>query len=85
MQYGDFKNLPRRTAFNKVSRDKKFNIAKNSKYDRYQRGLASIIFAKDYTTNWSENVFMIKKLKILYATDIYNRRPYLQRDCWNVL
>ena len=38
----DFKDLPRRTAADKVSRDKTFNIAKNPKYDRYQRGLASM-------------------------------------------
>ena len=31
--YGDFKNLPKRTAFDKVLRDKAFNIAKTPKYD----------------------------------------------------
>ena len=39
MGYGDFKDLPRRTAFEKVLCDKAFNIAKNPEYDRYQRGL----------------------------------------------
>ena len=33
MAYGDFKDLARRTASDKVLRDKAFNIAKNSKYD----------------------------------------------------
>ena len=33
MVYGDFKDLKRRTASDKVLRDKAFNIAKNSKYD----------------------------------------------------
>ena len=28
----------------KVLRDKAFNIAKNSKYDGYQRGIASIVY-----------------------------------------
>ena len=42
MTYGDCKDLGRRTASDKVLRGKKFNIAKNPKYDRYQRGLASI-------------------------------------------
>ena len=32
MAYGDFKYLVRRTASDKVFRDKAFNIAKNSKY-----------------------------------------------------
>ena len=33
MVYGDFKDLKRRTASDKVLRDKAFNIAKNSRYD----------------------------------------------------
>ena len=41
MAYGDFKNLPRRTASDKVLCEKTFNIAKNPKYYGYQRGLAS--------------------------------------------
>ena len=40
MGYGDFKGLNRRTAADKVLRDKVFNIAKNPKYDGYQRRLA---------------------------------------------
>ena len=44
MAYGDFKDLVRRTAFDKVLRDKAFNIAKNPKYDGYQRGLASMVY-----------------------------------------
>ena len=44
MAYGDLKDLTRRTAFNKVLRDKAFNIAKNPKYDEYQRGLASMVY-----------------------------------------
>ena len=40
MVYGNFKDLARRTASDKVLRDKTFNIAKNPKHDGYQRGLA---------------------------------------------
>ena len=43
MAYGDFKDLARRTASDKVLRDKAFNIAKNSKCDGYQRELASMV------------------------------------------
>ena len=43
MAYGDFKDLARKTASDKVLRDKAFNIAKILKYDGYQRGLASMI------------------------------------------
>ena len=44
MAYGDFKDLKRRTYSDKVLRDKAFNIAKNPKYDGYQRGLASMVY-----------------------------------------
>ena len=44
MAFGDFKDLVRRTAGEKVLRDKAFNIAKDPKYDRYQRGLTSAIY-----------------------------------------
>ena len=44
MAYGDFKDLKRRTAVENVLRDKAFNIAKNPKYDEYQRGLASMVY-----------------------------------------
>ena len=39
-----FKDFPRRTALDEVLHDKAFNIAKNPKYDRYQRGLASMVY-----------------------------------------
>ena len=44
MAYGDFKDLKRRTASDKILRDKAFNIAKNPKYHGYQRGLASMVY-----------------------------------------
>ena len=44
MAYGDFKELIKRTAADKVLRDKEFNITKNPKYDGYQRGLASMVY-----------------------------------------
>ena len=37
MAYGDFKDLPRRIASDKVLLDKAFNIAKNTKYDGYKK------------------------------------------------
>ena len=43
MVYGDFKDLKRITFSDKILRDKAFNIAKNLKYDGYQKGLASIV------------------------------------------
>ena len=53
MAYGDFKDLNRRTAVDKVLRDRALNIAKNPKYDGYQHGLASVVYK-----------FFIKKLTV---------------------
>ena len=39
-----FKDLAKRTVWDKVLRDKAFNIAINPKYDGYQRGLASMVY-----------------------------------------
>ena len=44
MTYECFKDIPRRTTTDKVLRDKAFNIAKNPKYDGYQRGQASMVY-----------------------------------------
>ena len=44
MAYGDFKDSSRTTASDKFLRDKAFNIAKNPKYDGYQRGLVSVVY-----------------------------------------
>ena len=44
MAYGDFRYLSRRTASDKDLKDKAFNIAKNPKYDEYQRDLASMVY-----------------------------------------
>ena len=44
MVSGDFKDLTRRTAPDKILRDKAFTIAKNPKYEEYQRWLASLIY-----------------------------------------
>ena len=42
--YRYFKDLAERIPSDKMLRDKAFNIAKNPKYDRYQRGLASMVY-----------------------------------------
>ena len=44
---GDFKDLVRRTASDKVLRNIAFNIAKSPKYDGYHRGLISMVYAFD--------------------------------------
>ena len=44
MTYEDFKDLARRTAADKLLRGKALNIAKDPKYDGYQRGVASMVY-----------------------------------------
>ena len=44
MEYEDCDDLAKRTASDKVLREKAFNIAKNPKYDGYKRGLASMTY-----------------------------------------
>ena len=56
MAHGDFKDLKRRTTADNVLRDKAFNIAKNLKYDGYQRELASMVYN-----------FLIKRLKAMVS------------------
>ena len=45
MANGDSKALARRTASDKVLRDKKaFNIAEKSQYDEYEHAIASVVY-----------------------------------------
>ena len=44
MAFGDFKDLTRRIASNKILRDKAINIFKNIKYHGYQRILTSMVY-----------------------------------------
>ena len=59
-----FKDLPGRTGFEKVLRDKTFNIAKNPKYNGYQCGLASIVYKffdkKSAASNTSRHAYNSK-------------------------
>ena len=52
MANGKSKDLAKRTQLYKVLKDKTFKIASNLNYDRYQRGLASMVYK-----------FLIKGLK----------------------
>ena len=42
--YSDSKDLTKRTVADKILRDKAFNIAKDQKYDGYQKVLASMVY-----------------------------------------
>ena len=58
MAYGDFKDLARRTASDKVLRDAAFNIAENPKYNGYQRRLASMVYNFFDKKSWGSGVNM---------------------------
>ena len=72
MAYRDFKDLNRRTFADKVLCDKAFNIAKDPKYDGYQRGLASV-FYKSF--NKKSLIRLITK-----NSDDYNQK-YIKIKC----
>ena len=76
MAYGDFKDLPRRTTSDKVLLDKTFNIAECSKYCKYQRGIASVVYkffdkkssCGPVTSALSETLATLDKSAIKYET-----------------
>ena len=52
MAYGDFKDLKRRAAADRVLHDKAFNIAENPKCDEYKRELASMVYEFFKKNSW---------------------------------
>ena len=91
MAFGDFKDLTRRTASDKILRDKAFNIAKNPKHDGYQRGLASIIY-KLFEKNTSGSGFKNKNISNKELTEElhkpivkkYNKRKVQSPFIYNI-
>ena len=62
--HGNFKDLKRRTTSDKTLWHEAFNIAKNSKYDIYQWGLASIVYKfinKNISDSGIKNENMLNK------------------------
>ena len=68
LAYEYFKDLAKRTASDKVLRDEGFNIAKNTKYDAYQGGLASMVY----------EFFDKKSATGRGVTTLANNQPYLE-------
>ena len=70
MVLGDFSDLARRTASDKIFDDKAFNIAKSPKYDGYQRGLVWMIYNfddKKLVKQLKMRIFHTKNLQNNYA------------------
>ena len=72
MDFGDFKDLPRRAISDKLSRDKVFNIAKNRKYDRCQTGLASMVY-KPFDKNSSGADILVGSIKSKLCKHIFRK------------
>ena len=93
MAYGDFKDLPKRTAADKVPRGKAFKIASDQKYDGYQRGLASIAYkffdkksqGKGLANN-KENVQLANELHKPIIKKFNKRKVYssFEENIWGV-
>ena len=65
MANGDFEYLYRITASDRLLSDKAFSIAQNSKYDGYQRGVASMVYKffdkKSVSGDGIKNEIMLKR------------------------
>ena len=68
--YSDSKDLTKRTVADKILRNKAFNIAKDPKYDGYQRGLASMVYKFFHKKSAS---FMEKSAKGSGVTTLANK------------
>ena len=73
MAYGNFKDLTRRSASDKVLCDKAFKIAKNPKYDGYKRGLVLL--------QWFIN-FLIKRLLLSVHDRDLSYASHTKEICW---
>ena len=77
MAYEDFKDLTRRTASGKILRDKAFDIAKKTKYNRYQRGPASMVYKYFQQKTFGGINLFHTKITILFqkVLDESNHKP----------
>ena len=65
MTHGDPKDLPGRTEFFEVLRDEAFNIAKNPKFEGYQRGIGATVhyfFDKNFSGSNTSGVTIENKV-----------------------
>ena len=93
MAYGDFKDLPKRTAADKLLRDKAFKIASDQKCDGYQGGLASMVYkffdkksSGGMIANNKENIQLADELHKLVIRKFKKRKAYssFRDNIWEV-
>ena len=81
MTYGDFKDLNTRAAADKVLCDKALNIAKDPKYNGYQRGLASMVCQFFNSNNQRKlnkrKVHSLIDNTVLRVIDIYSKYAWV--------
>ena len=84
MAYGDFKDLTKRAFADKVLRDKAFKIASYQKYDRYQRGLASMVY-KSFDKKSSGGMIANNKENIQLADELHKSiiRKFKKRKAYS--
>ena len=83
MAYGDFRDLAKRTAADKVLRDKAFKNASDQKYNGYQRRLASMVykffdkkFSGGMIANNNENIQLADELHKPIIRKFKKRKVY---------
>ena len=59
--YSDGKDLPKRTISDKILKDKSYEVALNTKYDEYQRRLASNYLTNEFKKLKRKKVFVTFK------------------------
>ena len=92
MAYGDFKDLAKRTAADKVLRDEVFKIASDQIYDGYQRGLASMVYkffgkkSRRGLANHKENIQLTDELHKPIIRKFNKRKVYslFKDNLWGV-
>ena len=87
MAYGDFKDLPRRTASDKVLHDTAFNTAKNPKYDVYHRVLLqSFTLGGDVKSEIIPNQELVMNYTNQLLENLTNEKyAYLSKTIFGVL
>ena len=93
MANGVFKDLAKRTAADKVLRDKAFKIASDQEYDGYQRGLASMVYKffdkssqGSGLANYKENIQLTDELHKPVIRKFKKRKVYssFRDNVWGV-
>ena len=81
MAYGYFKDLKRRIVSDKVLRDKAFNIAKNPKYDGYQRGIASMVYEFFDKKSTGSGISIPLEFNQQLAKELQKPSSFLKKNC----